>query len=611
MGLIYEIKIWSMNLFSCLILSLVLTIEAASFQSATSDDLLPGWRRMGDNTFECKVKRDDDRIQRVAVRVVSIDDPHLRLEVSIGRQIKKDAPPVLIRQKGAFRVDSTSMGIIYEYLGDEDEVADLTLINGQVTEVLIATVMKELLLGLSFLHSQNIVHGGVAPSKILLNSAGQVKLLGYGQAIRIRKFVIHQSLNDFIESPEYLDGFTYDQKHDIWMLGMTAFYLQTGTSAYQAIKREDIRKDVTGKFQKSILPHLRVLLGRVSDELYDFVQSCLQVDPFKRPDAQALLKHPFLQRASNAVILAVMRDRRAIINRIADHCTVQPEECIFGRMIGSGHFGTVFNGQWGRHQVAIKRVPIVRTTRRLLLLADELTCMQTLTSVPSQYCLRYYGAVLRPMEVWTLSELIDGVDLEVMLQYNRVYEEPEIARICRDVLQALSHLHSLSILHRDVKPENIMLGLNGQIRLIDLGMACPLASDELSMQICCTPQFVAPELLERRGHNHSYDIWCLGGTAYCLLIGISPNEHIPDFYAECIEQGSMTKVYQEVAEPKVNECLTLYSEPMAQFIKSCLQIAPQDRPTAADLLKAEFLNRAADDVEMIKLAIFIKNLTFD
>jgi len=105
---------------------------------------------------------------------------------------------------------------------------------------------------------------------------------------------------------------------------------------------------------------------------------------------------------------------------------------------------------------------------------------------------------------------------------------PDAVRIGIDVCRALAHAHSRNIVHRDVKPENIMVTPDGQVKLTDLGLAKHLDQDSGLTQTSIafgTPYFMAPEQAKNpKAANELSDVYALGATLYYLLAGKVPFE---------------------------------------------------------------------------------------
>jgi len=89
-----------------------------------------------------------------------------------------------------------------------------------------------------------------------------------------------------------------------------------------------------------------------------------------------------------------------------------------------------------------------------------------------------------------------------------------------ELLCALQYLHLNNILYRDLKPENILIDKNGDIVLIDFGFAKRLKSDDKTFTLCGTPEYMAPEVLERaNGYGIPADYWAFGVLIYEMVIG--------------------------------------------------------------------------------------------
>ncbi|KAK8405037.1 hypothetical protein O3P69_001545 [Scylla paramamosain] len=122
-------------------------------------------------------------------------------------------------------------------------------------------------------------------------------------------------------------------------------------------------------------------------------------------------------------------------------------------------------------------------------------------------------------------ELFDHLTTVVTLS------EKKTKVIMRQLFEALAHVHGKGIVHRDLKPENILLDDNYNIKLTDFGFAKVLPPGETLTDVCGTPGYLAPEVLQRamyegcQGYTHAVDLWACGVIMYTLLVGCPPFWH--------------------------------------------------------------------------------------
>ena len=97
------------------------------------------------------------------------------------------------------------------------------------------------------------------------------------------------------------------------------------------------------------------------------------------------------------------------------------------------------------------------------------------------------------------------------------------------LILALSKLHESGVVHRDLKPENVLLDSDGYVKLADFGLAKFLEQDSSTYSFCGTAEYLAPEIIDMKGHNFSVDWWTLGILTYELRTGRPPfldkNQH--------------------------------------------------------------------------------------
>ena len=98
-----------------------------------------------------------------------------------------------------------------------------------------------------------------------------------------------------------------------------------------------------------------------------------------------------------------------------------------------------------------------------------------------------------------------------MLEDDSCLPESEVAAIARQLVAALHYLHSHRVIHRDMKPQNILIGARRAVKLCDFGFARAMSSTTLVLtSIKGTPLYMAPELVQEQPYTHAVDLWSLG-----------------------------------------------------------------------------------------------------
>lgn len=92
-----------------------------------------------------------------------------------------------------------------------------------------------------------------------------------------------------------------------------------------------------------------------------------------------------------------------------------------------------------------------------------------------------------------------------------------------EILLGFQYLHENDIVYRDIKPENILVDMDGHIQIADFGLAKVIKEDERSHSFCGSPEYLSPEMLQNgEGHDRRLDIFCLGVLLYEMLTGLPP-----------------------------------------------------------------------------------------
>jgi len=123
--------------------------------------------------------------------------------------------------------------------------------------------------------------------------------------------------------------------------------------------------------------------------------------------------------------------------------------------------------------------------------------------------------------LYMLFPYVCGGELFSYLRSAGRFSAPASMFYAAEIVSALDYIHSLSIVYRDLKPENLLLDREGHLKITDFGFAKRIASDR-TWTLCGTPEYLAPEIIQSKGHNRAVDWWALGILIFEMLAGYPP-----------------------------------------------------------------------------------------
>lgn len=223
----------------------------------------------------------------------------------------------------------------------------------------------------------------------------------------------------------------------------------------------------------------------------------------------------------------------------------------------------------------------------------------------SQHIVRLHAVHETRSETALILELATGGELQTIID-NKGQLAEEKARTCmREVLRALNHLHKQSIIHLDLKPQNILLSGNDVedgLKLCDFGIARIVGDTGKIMEILGTPDYVAPEVLQYEPLSLRTDIWSIGVLTYVLLTGYSP------FGGDNKQETSLNITKCLLTFPE--ELFEDVSEDAIDFIKCALRIKPKERPTVEECLEHRWLKEdSGTNMSKDPLAVTIPSIS--
>mmetsp|Transcript_4770 Transcript_4770/g.30196 ORF Transcript_4770/g.30196 Transcript_4770/m.30196 type:complete len:824 (+) Transcript_4770:115-2586(+) len=188
-----------------------------------------------------------------------------------------------------------------------------------------------------------------------------------------------------------------------------------------------------------------------------------------------------------------------------------------------------------------------------------------------------------PTEFCVVTEFAHGELFEV-LQHDRRLKEDQVRKIARQLVKALDYLHRRRIIHRDMKPQNILIGSKGLVKLCDFGFASAMSPSTLMLHsIKGTPLYMAPELVQEQAYNHNVDLWSLGVILYELYFGVPP------FYT-----NSIYKLINHIVKSPV-EFPEKISPEFQNFLSGLLHKVPGERLSWPDLLSHPFVAETEEE----------------
>lgn len=289
-----------------------------------------------------------------------------------------------------------------------------------------------------------------------------------------------------------------------------------------------------------------------------------------------------------------------IMEKLRQVVTDEDPKLIYSKIkkIGQGASGHVYVAKTlatGK-KVAIKEMDLSHQPRKELIV-NEIIVMKE-----SQHpnIVNFLDSFLvKSNELWVVMEYMEGGALTDIIE-NNTLEEDQISSICLETCKGLGHLHSQSIIHRDIKSDNVLLDASGHVKITDFGF-CAKLTDQKSKRATMvgTPYWMAPEVVKQKEYGAKVDIWSLG------IMAIEMIENEPPYLDE--EPLKALYLIATNGTPTLKKPEALSKE-LKGFLAVCLCVDVSSRATAGELLEHAFLKKACTSTGLAPLLRF-KNKT--
>ncbi|KAL4925516.1 uncharacterized protein BDV17DRAFT_272085 [Aspergillus undulatus] len=260
-----------------------------------------------------------------------------------------------------------------------------------------------------------------------------------------------------------------------------------------------------------------------------------------------------------------------------------------GAFLGKGGFAICYEGTLLRNGrvFAMKVVKSEMTQKKMQ--EKFRTELQIHSKMRHPHIVGFHRAFAFDQCIYVVLELCPNGSVMDMVRKRRCLSLPEVRRLMIQLCGAVKYLHKRNVAHRDLKMGNLFLDRNMDIKVGDFGLAAMIMSEKDEKRrktLCGTPNYIAPEVLDRSkgGHTQKVDIWSLGVICFAMLTGYPP-----------FQSKTQEEIYKKVRNltyvwPKDGECANHIPEEAKSLVSCCLNLEEQERPEPDEIVEHPFFN---------------------
>uniref|UniRef100_A0A7N8WVN5 mitogen-activated protein kinase kinase n=1 Tax=Mastacembelus armatus TaxID=205130 RepID=A0A7N8WVN5_9TELE len=345
------------------------------------------------------------------------------------------------------------------------------------------------------------------------------------------------------------------------------FYITSGLlqvlPALMTADEDEVGDRITVRSDEELKAMLSYVMWVYAGEcVFSLVFAHLQVNT--RPNPASDCTHA----VSDSIANNSLKKSSAELKRILTNGQINAQDIHYQEQLGHGNGGTVYKAYHvlSKRVLAVKVIPLDITVELQKQIMSEL---EILYKCDSPYIIRFFSAFFVENRISICTEFMDGGSLDV---YKRIPEHV-LGRIAVAVVKGLTYLWSLKILHRDVKPSNMLVNTRGQVKLCDFGVSTQLVNS-IAKTYVGTNAYMAPERISGEQYGIHADVWSVGIS----FMEIQKN------------QGSLMVSFIDPPVLPVGQ----FSEKFVHFITQCMRRQPKERPAPNNLMDHSFIMQYND-----------------